>query len=71
MSNFMTEVADRVTAISADQQLVDAANAFLQASILPKYSYNFTWQGRPIIQYPQDMVAILAVDTAPHKEVHA
>lgn len=23
-----------------------------------KYSYHFEWQGRPIIQYPQDMVAI-------------
>ena len=24
----------------------------------PKYSYNFSWLGRPIIQYPQDMVAM-------------
>ena len=23
-----------------------------------KYSYNFFWQGRPIIQYPQDIVAL-------------
>ena len=23
-----------------------------------KYSYNFEWQGRPIIQYPQDMMAM-------------
>ena len=22
------------------------------------YTYNFSWQGRPIIQYPQDMVAV-------------
>ena len=22
------------------------------------YTYNFSWQGRPIIQYPQDMVAM-------------
>jgi cephalosporin hydroxylase len=22
------------------------------------YSYNFSWQGRPIIQYPQDMIAM-------------
>lgn len=28
------------------------------ASIQPKYSYNFNWLGRPIIQYPQDMVAM-------------
>lgn len=23
-----------------------------------KYSYNFTWMGRPIIQFPQDMIAM-------------
>jgi cephalosporin hydroxylase len=27
-------------------------------SIIPKYSYNFSWFTRPIIQYPQDIVAI-------------
>jgi cephalosporin hydroxylase len=28
------------------------------ASIEEKYSYHFTWLGRPIIQYPQDMIAM-------------
>ena len=28
------------------------------ASTVPKYSYNFSWLGRPIIQYPQDIVAM-------------
>lgn len=27
-------------------------------STAPKYSYNFTWLGRPIIQYPQDIVVM-------------
>lgn len=27
-------------------------------SMAKKYVYNFTWMGRPIIQYPQDMVAM-------------
>ncbi|WP_349437166.1 cephalosporin hydroxylase family protein [Pararhizobium sp. A13] len=36
----------------------DAAKEFLTASIAPKYSYNFSWLGRPIIQYPQDIVAM-------------
>ena len=39
-------------------QLRDAAAAFLRESILPKYSYNFSWLGRPIIQYPQDIIAM-------------
>jgi cephalosporin hydroxylase len=30
----------------------------MQASTVPKYSYNFFWLGRPIIQYPQDVVAM-------------
>ncbi len=28
------------------------------ASIAAEYSYNFSWLGRPIIQYPQDVVAM-------------
>jgi cephalosporin hydroxylase len=23
-----------------------------------RYTYNFTWMGRPIIQFPQDMIAM-------------
>ena len=32
--------------------------AWLEASVRHKYSYNFTWLGRPIIQYGEDVVAI-------------
>ncbi|MDB4766613.1 cephalosporin hydroxylase family protein [bacterium] len=38
--------------------LADAAASFLKESTQPKYSYNFSWMGRPIIQYPQDIVAM-------------
>jgi len=58
MNEFQEEVDERIAAISADRQLCEASAAFMRASILPKYSYNFSWQGRPIIQYPQDMVAM-------------
>lgn len=34
------------------------ARDFLRASVPAKYSYGFTWCGRPIIQYPADIVAI-------------
>ena len=34
------------------------AHAFMLASTRPKYSYNFSWLSRPIIQYPQDIVAM-------------
>lgn len=58
MSDFQAEVAARLAAVPANQELCDAAAAFVRASIAPKYSYNFAWQGRPIIQYPQDIVAM-------------
>lgn len=58
MSEFKKEVAERVAANATDQNLKQATQQFLLASTAPKYSYNFEWLGRPIIQYPQDMVAM-------------
>ena len=36
---------------------LQAASNFLHESIKDRYSYNFSWLTRPIIQYPQDIVA--------------
>lgn len=46
--------------ISSDttESMRAAAHSFMTASVAPKYSYNFSWLGRPIIQYPQDIVAM-------------
>ena len=33
------------------------ASQFLSESVQSNYSYNFEWLSRPIIQYPQDIVA--------------
>jgi len=41
-----------------NKSLERAAAAFMKESIEPKYSYNFSWLGRPIIQYPQYIVAM-------------
>ena len=38
-----------------------AASDFLLQSINDRYSYNFSWLNRPIIQYPQDIVAFQEV----------
>ena len=40
------------------EKSVDTANKFFIESAKDKYSYNFTYLSRPIIQYPQDIVAI-------------
>ena len=58
MTDFRKEVAMRLDAVSTDTELNNAAKEFLLASFAKKYSYNFSWQDRPIIQYPQDMVAM-------------
>lgn len=58
MTNFQKEVSDRISEISNNNELRNAAASFLRAATLPKYSYNFAWLGRPIIQYPQDIVAM-------------
>lgn len=56
--SFKKEVQERIDAIGQNEILKSSAHAFMQASVDPKYSYNFSWLGRPIIQYPQDMVAM-------------
>ena len=58
MKTFDQEVCDRLDANGQNQPLVAAAHAFTMASTVPKYSYNFSWMGRPIIQYPQDVFAM-------------
>ena len=58
MKPFDEEVEERIAANGRNAALRRAADAFLRESIQPKYSYNFSWLGRPIIQYPQDMMAM-------------
>jgi cephalosporin hydroxylase len=39
-------------------ELAASAKRFMNETIVAKYSYQFSWQSRPIIQYPQDIVAM-------------
>lgn len=41
-----------------DQNLSGLTNRWFIESCKHRYSYNFTWMGRPIIQYPQDIIAM-------------
>lgn len=38
--------------------LKDLQKSFLTTSVTLKYTYNFTWLGLPIIQFPQDILAM-------------
>lgn len=58
MNPFDEEVRKRIADNGRNEALREAAGAFMRESTRPKYSYNFSWLGRPIIQYPQDIVAM-------------
>src|SRR5688572_11670891 len=55
---FIEERVQRINSNDGNTALQEAAAAFNTASNKVQYSYNFSWMGRPIIQYPQDMIAM-------------
>ncbi len=55
---FEKEVLARIENNGTNRRLREAASRFTLESIETRYSYNFRWLARPIIQYPQDMVAM-------------
>jgi cephalosporin hydroxylase len=56
--SFSNEREDRIQSNLNDEKLNNFAKGFTLGSTGPKYSYNFQWMGRPIIQYPQDIMAM-------------
>ena len=58
IQQFIQERKGRVESNGKNFNLKEAANAFNHESNSSQYSYNFSWMGRPIIQYPQDMIAM-------------
>lgn len=58
MNEFQRECVERILVNAKDVNLISTARKFMLDSTLPKYSYNFSWLSRPIIQYPQDIVAM-------------
>lgn len=56
---FEEEVRKNIKRLGADSTLFNDSLAWmLKVGTVGRYTYNFRWLGRPIIQYPQDMVAI-------------
>jgi cephalosporin hydroxylase len=55
---FGEEVSRSILGLGADTGLQAVSREWLNRSAKHKYAYNFRWLGRPIIQYPQDMVAM-------------
>jgi cephalosporin hydroxylase len=56
---FEKEVTENIKRLGSEITLpLQSLSWMLRSGIVGDYTYNFRWQGRPIIQYPQDMVAM-------------
>jgi len=55
---FQKECNERIKNNLHDMKLQQSSKTFMENTIRNKYSYNFSWMGRPIIQYPQDIIAM-------------
>src|ERR1700694_860131 len=55
---FIEERIKRIRNKGGNKTVRSAAESFNVESNTAQYSYNFSWLGRPIIQYPQDMIAM-------------
>lgn len=59
IEEFKKEVQDNIEEIAKNKErLFKASNDWVNLVSEYKYSYNFTWFGRPIIQLPQDLMAM-------------
>ncbi|MGZ3852775.1 MAG: cephalosporin hydroxylase family protein [Flavisolibacter sp.] len=58
IQEFINEREQRIHSNGENEDLKNAAEQFNIESNKAQYSYNFTWMGRPIIQYPQDIIAM-------------
>lgn len=58
IEEFEKEVEKNVNNIKNDREMKEISGKWFKKSFSNKYSYNFSWLGRPIIQYPQDIIAM-------------
>jgi len=59
IEKFAAQVEENISGLVADQELQEKTlDWMLDAGGNHQYSYNFSWMGRPIIQFPQDMIAM-------------
>ena len=55
---FEIERQERILQNKLDMNYQEASANWVELAMRNKYVYNFDWLGRPIIQFPQDMVEI-------------
>jgi cephalosporin hydroxylase len=55
---FREEVRHNIEGLKQDRDLHALSRVWVREVSPHKYAYNFSWMGRPIIQFPQDMMAM-------------
>ena len=55
---FKRECAAEISQMGVDDEIALATRAWMDRVNPRKYSYHFEWMGRPVIQYPQDILAV-------------
>jgi len=55
---FRAESDAEIQEQGVDPEFRRLTGEWMSRSLSTKYSYHFTWLGRPVIQYPQDLVAM-------------
>ena len=58
IEQFHEQVKNNIEGLGHDRDMLDLSRIWLRDTLKHRYTYNFSWQGRPIIQYPQDIVAM-------------
>lgn len=58
IEQFKLECAEEIEAQGKDEEFKKASRYWEKLSTSHKYSYHFTWMGRPIIQLPTDIMAM-------------
>jgi cephalosporin hydroxylase len=58
VEQFKNEVNDRISSYEKETELQQLANKWVEKSMKKNYVYNFSWMGRPIIQFPEDIMAM-------------
>ena len=56
IEQFQGEVQQNIQSLAQDKDLQSLSRIWLREVTAHKYHYNFTWMGRPIIKFPNDMV---------------
>lgn len=56
--SFKKTVSENISSLGRDKDIHALSRIWSRVTNCHGYTYNFTWLGRPIIQYPQDMVAM-------------